>query len=61
MMRKGRSLRAKLDIDLAASPIEGVLTDDDGRETRFTGWLGLAAALEDLQAAAVCEPEPSDA
>jgi hypothetical protein len=52
-------LRARLDIDLAASPIEGILTADDGRETRFTGWLGLAAALEDLQDAASREPERS--
>jgi hypothetical protein len=58
--RGRRSLRARLDIDLGASPIEGVLTDDDGRETRFTGWLGLAAALEDLQHAATREVEQSD-
>jgi hypothetical protein len=55
-----RNLRARLDIDLGASPIEGVLTDDDGCETRFTGWLGLAAALEDLQDAAAHEVEQSD-
>lgn len=44
-----RVLHVRLDIDLDARPIAGVLTDGDGVATRFTGWLGLASALEDLQ------------
>lgn len=37
-----------LRIDSAADPIQGRLTAADDRSRAFHGWLGLAAAIEEL-------------
>lgn len=55
-----RIVRVSLELDLEARPIAGVLTDGDGMETRFTGWLGLASALEDLQSSRAGAPEHAE-
>jgi hypothetical protein len=38
----------RLDLDVKARPITGRLEEPDGAGHEFTGWLGLAAALEGL-------------
>lgn len=55
-----RNVRVSLELDLEARPIAGMLTDGDGVQTRFTGWLGLASALEGLQAARAADPERAE-
>jgi hypothetical protein len=37
--------RLSLDIDFAASPMEGTLREENGDEHRFVDWLGLAEVL----------------
>jgi hypothetical protein len=37
-----------LELDVEADPIAGRLRDHDGEAFDFTGWLGLASALERL-------------
>ena len=41
-----RSVVVTLELDPSAEPIRGVARDEDGTEHTFTGWLGLARALE---------------
>ena len=36
----------KVTLELEGEPIRGVARDEDGGEHAFTGWLGLARALE---------------
>jgi hypothetical protein len=43
-------IRAWLECDLDAEPIEGTLSQPEGPQSRFVGWLGLTAALERLRA-----------
>lgn len=43
-------IQAWLELDLEVQPIEGTLRPPDGPPTRFSGWLGLTAALEGLRA-----------
>ena len=50
------AMRLTLDLVPGAEPIAGVLRDSAGREREFSGWLGLAAALEVL---APGEAEPA--
>ena len=40
-----------LAIDPASDPITGALRDDRGQTVEFSGWLGFAAALEELLSA----------
>lgn len=46
-MNPGQSARATIDMRLDVPAPEGVLTDDRGRARRFSGWIELAAAIED--------------
>jgi hypothetical protein len=46
---KAESRRSfRLDLDVKARPITGRLEEAEGAGHEFTGWLGLAAALERL-------------
>jgi hypothetical protein len=47
-----------LALDPAAEPIAGVARDEQGTERPFTGWLGLAKALE-LALDGFTGPEPA--
>ena len=40
------SRRLSLNLDATTSQLRGELRDEDGGARAFTGWLGLAAALE---------------
>jgi hypothetical protein len=41
-------LQFTLAIDPASEPIAGAIKDAQGQSVEFSGWLGFAAALEDL-------------
>ncbi len=43
------SIGVWLELDLDAQPIEGTLSPPGDPPARFTGWLGLTAALEGLR------------
>jgi hypothetical protein len=45
-MSSPRRLTLRLDLDLASDPIEGELWEPTGLRLSFSGWLGLADALE---------------
>lgn len=45
-MSSPRRLSLRLDLDLGCDPIEGELWEPTGPSLPFTGWLGLADALE---------------
>jgi hypothetical protein len=47
-----------LRIDLEADPITGSLRSPDAAGRRFSGWIGLAAALEVIRAELAQGPEP---
>jgi hypothetical protein len=47
-----------LRIDLGADPITGSLGSPDTASRRFSGWIGLAAALEAIRAELAREPDP---
>jgi hypothetical protein len=47
-----------LRIDLGADPITGSLQSPDTASHRFSGWIGLAAALEAIRAELAREPDP---
>jgi hypothetical protein len=38
--------RFQLDVQVRESGIDGSITDEEGRTTTFSGWLGLIAALQ---------------
>jgi hypothetical protein len=40
-----------LELDVGADPIAGTLRDRRGHSVEFSGWLGLAAALEEVVSA----------
>jgi hypothetical protein len=46
MSSTGAPLRLGLEVRFDAAPIEGRLFDGRGLDTRFSGWLGLMAAIE---------------
>jgi hypothetical protein len=46
--------RVQLSIELGSDPISGSFTARDGESHTFSGWIELAAAIEDLRA----DPEP---
>ena len=51
---------ATLELDAASQAPTGALTDAHGRARRFSGWIELAAAIEDLRtSAARAETSPS--
>lgn len=45
-MSSTRRLTLRLDLDLVSDPIEGELWEPTGLRLAFSGWLGLADALE---------------
>lgn len=45
-MSSPRRLTFRLDLDLGSDPIEGELWEPTGLRLPFSGWLGLADALE---------------
>jgi len=48
-----------LRIDLEADPITGSLSSAHGASRRFSGWIGLAAALEAIRAELPVPENPS--
>jgi len=46
MPAEPRRVTVTLELEASAEPIRGVARDADGAERPFTGWLGLARALE---------------
>jgi hypothetical protein len=53
MTAAGEPRRLALEVRFDAQPIEGRVYEDDGRtDRRFSGWLGLMAAIEASRAAA---------
>jgi hypothetical protein len=46
-MNPGPTATATIELSLAAQAPNGVLTDGQGRTRRFSGWIELAAAIED--------------
>jgi hypothetical protein len=52
------SRRLTLDLDATASQLHGELRDEHGDARAFSGWLGLAAALEQTLDADVRADEP---
>lgn len=55
-MASPRRSRLVIDLTVDRSDIRGVVTDENGASTSFTGLLGLFAALETARAAAT-EPD----
>jgi hypothetical protein len=51
MAKTTRVAEAKLELELEADAPEGVLFTADGRRRAFTGWIELAAAIEDWRQA----------
>jgi len=47
---------AAIQVSLGTDPPTGVLTDGQGRDRRFRGWIELAAAIEDWRIAASTPP-----
>jgi hypothetical protein len=47
-MNSAQRAQFTLDIDVAAEPITGAVGDGGGQRVEFSGWLGFAAALEEL-------------
>lgn len=56
-MTASRTREYVLELDLDSDPISGRLRDDAGEALDFTGWLGLASALERMVAAAGADSE----
>jgi hypothetical protein len=50
--------RYTLELDAEQEPIAGSLTDEDGTNASFTGWLGLARLLERARKHAGLETHP---
>jgi hypothetical protein len=50
--------RYTLELDAEQEPIAGSLTDENGKNTSFTGWLGLARLLERARKHAGVETRP---
>jgi hypothetical protein len=46
-MNPGPTATATIELRLAVEVPSGVLTDGHGRARRFSGWIELAAAIED--------------
>lgn len=55
-IRRGE-IQLTLRIDLEADPITGSLSAANGANRRFSGWIGLAAALEAIRAEPLREPK----
>jgi len=46
-MNRPQTATATIELSLAAKAPDGALTDIHGRARRFSGWIELAAAIED--------------
>jgi hypothetical protein len=53
-----RTRRYTLELDAEQEPIAGSLTDEDGKNASFNGWLGLARVLERARRPAEVETHP---
>jgi hypothetical protein len=51
MNRRPQTTTATIELSLAAKAPDGVLTDGHGQARRFSGWIELAAAIEDWRTA----------
>jgi hypothetical protein len=51
------TIRVVIELDPAAEPISGMLTQDDGQTMAFHGWLALTEALEASRHAAPGLPD----
>jgi hypothetical protein len=59
-MNHGPTATATIELSLAVPAPNGVLTDGQGRARRFSGWIELAAAIEDWRTStARTGPQPS--
>ena len=47
MNRRPQTTSATIELDLGTQAPTGVLTDGQGQARRFSGWIELAAAIED--------------
>jgi hypothetical protein len=56
-MNQGLTATATIELSLGVHPPKGVLTDGQGRARRFSGWIELAAAIEDWRTAS-SQPHP---
>ena len=52
--------RLTIDVDATPSKLEGEVRDEDAGAHPFTGWLGLAAALEEALGESVHRPAVTD-
>jgi hypothetical protein len=60
MNRRPLTTTATIELDLGTEAPNGVLTDGWGRARRFSGWIELAAAIEDWRTGtAGADPRPS--
>jgi hypothetical protein len=55
-----RTRRYTLELDTEQEPIAGSLTDEEGTNAPFNGWLGLASVLERAQRDAGVEEDPEE-
>ena len=63
MNRRPQTSSATIELDAASGAPTGALTDDAGQARRFSGWIELAAAIEDWRtstARAETSPSASD-
>ena len=51
-----QTLTVTLEVDPASDPIQGIARDEHGAERAFSGWVGLAAALEHALEIRVANP-----
>jgi hypothetical protein len=56
-MNQALTATATIELSLGVQPPKGVLTDGQGRARRFSGWIELAAAIEDWRMAS-SRPDP---
>jgi hypothetical protein len=54
----GQRTQLVLELDTGSTPMSGCLQDPHGRSVEFSGWLGLAAALEEVLRATNPLPSP---
>ena len=68
MNRRPQTATATIELSVGPTPPVGVLTDGHARARRFSGWIELAAAIEDWRTSAspadsrrspTPEPDPS--
>jgi hypothetical protein len=60
-MTPGATATATIELSLVVQAPEGVLIDGQGRARRFSGWIELAAAIEDWRSSAARAESKSSA